>query len=182
MCINQFVTDTKEELALVRRAAEFYGVRVAISNHWAKGGEGALELADAIVDACQDENNFEFLYPLKMKLTDRVENIAQQVYGADGVAWTREARTKADMLESNPKYDNYNTIMVKTHLSLSHNPMLKGVPENWILPIKDVLIYSGAEFLCPCAGDISLMPGTSSNPGFRGIDVDVETGEVVGLF
>jgi formate--tetrahydrofolate ligase len=117
-----------------------------------------------------------------MKLRDRVELIAKEVYGADGVTWTSEAETKAKMLENDSKYDEYATMMVKTHLSLTHDPVIKGVPKNWTLPIRDVLIYSGAKFLCPCAGTISLMPGTGSNPAFRRVDVDVETGKVSGLF
>jgi formate--tetrahydrofolate ligase len=182
VCINCFHTDTKEELAVVRRAVEGAGARCAASEHWAKGGEGALELADAVLDACKEEVNFRFLYPPEMKLRDRVELIAEVVYGADGVAWTPEAEAKSKSLESDPKYADYATMMVKTHLSLSHDPALKGVPEGWVLPIRDVLVYSGAKFLCPCAGSISLMPGTSSNPGFRRIDVDVKTGKVSGLF
>jgi len=182
VCINCFHTDTKEELALVRRAVEGAGARCAASEHWAKGGEGALELADAVLDACQEEVNFRFLYPLEMKLRDRVELIAEVVYGADGVAWTPEAEAKSKQLEADPKFADYATMMVKTHLSLSHDPALKGVPEGWVLPIRDVLVYSGAKFLCPCAGAISLMPGTSSNPGFRRVDVDVKTGKVSGLF
>jgi formate--tetrahydrofolate ligase len=86
------------------------------------------------------------------------------------------------MLESDPKYNDYATMMVKTHLSLTHDPTLKGVPKGWTLPIRDVLIYSGSKFLCPCAGTISLMPGTASNPAFRRVDVDAETGKVTGLF
>jgi formate--tetrahydrofolate ligase len=86
------------------------------------------------------------------------------------------------MLESDPKYADFATMMVKTHLSLTHDPTLKGVPKGWTLPIRDVLIYSGAKFLCPCAGAISLMPGTGSNPAFRRVDVDVKTGKVSGLF
>jgi formate--tetrahydrofolate ligase len=182
VCVNRFVTDTKNEIELVRQTAEAAGARFAVSEHWEKGGEGALELADTVIEACGDENSFEFLYPLSMKLKDRVETIAQEVYGADGVAWTEAGLAKAEMLESNPQYDDYATLMVKTHLSLSHDPSLKGVPRNWILPIRDVLIYSGAKFLCPCAGEISLMPGTGSNPGFRRVDVDVQTGKVTGLF
>ena len=119
---------------------------------------------------------------MTMKLRDRVETIAQEIYGADGVAWSPEALEKAKMLEADSRYDDYATLMVKTHLSLSHEPAMKGVPRNWILPIRDVLIYSGAKFLCPCAGTISLMPGTGSNPGFRRVDVDVRTGKVTGLF
>jgi len=182
VCINQFLTDTAGEMALVRRAAEQAGARCAVSNHWALGGEGALELADAVMDACRRPGELRFLYPLEMKLRDRVELIAKEVYGADGVAWTPEAEAKSKMLESDPRYDEYATMMVKTHLSLSHDPELKGVPQGWILPIRDVLIYSGAKFLCPVAGTISLMPGTSSNPGFRRVDVDVKTGKVTGLF
>jgi len=182
VCINCFHTDTEAEIAVVRKAAEAAGARCAKSEHWAKGGEGALELADAVIDACNEGNDFKFLYPLEMKLRDRVALIAKEVYGADGVTWTPEAEAKAKMLESDPKYADYATMMVKTHLSLSHDPTLKGVPKGWILPIRDVLIYSGAKFLCPCAGTISLMPGTSSNPAFRRIDVDVETGKVSGLF
>jgi methylenetetrahydrofolate dehydrogenase (NADP+)/methenyltetrahydrofolate cyclohydrolase/formyltetrahydrofolate synthetase len=117
-----------------------------------------------------------------MKLRERVERIAKVVYGADGVSWSADAETKAKNFESDPKYDEYATMMVKTHLSLTHNPTLKGVPKGWTLPIRDVLIYSGAKFLCPCAGDITLMPGTSSNPAFRKVDVDVKTGKVQGLF
>jgi formate--tetrahydrofolate ligase len=117
-----------------------------------------------------------------MKLRDRVELIAKVVYGADGVSWAPEAEAKSKQLESDPKFADYATMMVKTHLSLSHDPTLKGVPQGWILPIRDVLVYSGAKFLCPCAGIISLMPGTSSNPGFRRVDVDVKTGKVTGLF
>jgi methylenetetrahydrofolate dehydrogenase (NADP+)/methenyltetrahydrofolate cyclohydrolase/formyltetrahydrofolate synthetase len=182
VCINCFHTDTREELALVRRAVEAAGARCAASEHWAKGGEGALELADAVLDACQDEVKFQYLYPNEMKLRDRVEHIAKEVYGADGVAWSPDAEAKSKMLEADRKYDDYSTMMVKTHLSLSHDPALKGVPEGWVLPIRDVLVYSGAKFLCPCAGSISLMPGTSSNPGFRRVDVDVKTGKVTGLF
>jgi formate--tetrahydrofolate ligase len=182
VCINSFHTDTKAEVAMVRKAAEAAGARCAVSSHWADGGDGALELADAVKDACQDENEFRFLYPLDMKLRERVAKIAQVVYGADGVSWSPEAEAKAKMLESDPKFDDYATMMVKTHLSLTHEPALKGVPKGWTLPIRDVLIYSGAKFLCPCAGAISLMPGTSSNPAFRRVDVDVSTGKVTGLF
>lgn len=182
VCVNCFETDTREEIQLVRRAAESAGVRCALSEHWAKGGEGALELADAVMDAAGDEVSFRYLYPMEMKLRDRVELIAKDIYGADGVAWAPEAEAKVKSLESDARYDEYSTMMVKTHLSLSHNPALKGVPRNWVLPIRDVLVYSGAKFLCPCAGEISLMPGTASNPGFRRVDVDVHTGKVTGLF
>ena len=182
VCINAFHTDTKKELDMVRKYAEEAGARCAVSRHWAEGGEGAIELSEAVKEACDEKTNFKFLYPLEMKLRQRVETIAKTVYGASGVSWTPEAEAKAKKFEADPKYDEYATMMVKTHLSLTHDPALKGVPKNWILPIRDILVYSGAKFLCPCAGTISLMPGTSSNPAFRRIDVDVKTGKVKGLF
>ncbi|MDP6178473.1 MAG: formate--tetrahydrofolate ligase [Desulfatiglandales bacterium] len=182
VCINAFHTDTKNEIAMVRSYAEKAGARCAVSTHWADGGDGAVEFAEAVKEACEDKTSFKFLYPIETKLCDRVEKIAKVVYGAKGVSWTPEAETKAKMLESDPKFDDYATMMVKTHLSLTDNPALKGVPKDWTLPIRDVLIYSGAKFLCPCAGTISLMPGTSSNPAFRRVDVDVKTGKVKGLF
>ena len=182
VCINCFHTDTDAEIALVKRIAEAAGARCAKSTHWANGGDGALELADAVIDASNEGNNFQFLYPIEMKLRDRVALIAKECYGADGVSWAPEAEAKAKMLEGDPKYADFATMMVKTHLSLTHDPTLKGVPKGWTLPIRDVLIYSGAKFLCPCAGTISLMPGTASNPAFRRVDVDVKTGKVSGLF
>ena len=182
VCVNRFYTDTDAEVAVVKKAAAAAGARCAESQHWLKGGEGALELADAVIDACNEKTEFKYLYPLEMKLRDRVALIAKEVYGADGVSWLPEAEAKAKMLEEDPKYADFATMMVKTHLSLTHDPVVKGVPKNWTLPIRDVLIYSGAKFLCPCAGTISLMPGTSSNPAFRRIDVDAATGKVSGLF
>lgn len=182
VCINCFHEDTDAEIAMVRKAAEAAGARCAKSTHWENGGDGAIELAEAVKEACDEETNFEFLYPLEMKLRDRVEKIATEVYGADGVSWSPEAEAKAKMLEADPKYDDFATMMVKTHLSLTHDVTIKGVPKGWTLPIRDVLIYSGAKFLCPCAGAISLMPGTSSNPAFRRVDVDTATGKVTGLF
>jgi formate--tetrahydrofolate ligase len=182
VCINSFYTDTPDEIKLVRRLVEEAGARCAVSEHWLKGGEGALELADAVIDACNDPVDFKFLYPLEMPLRQRVEVIAREVYGADGVVWTPEAEAKARMIEENPAYRDFATMMVKTHLSLSHDPNLKGVPKGWVLPVRDVLIFAGAKFLCPMTGTISLMPGTSSDPAFRRIDVDVNTGKVIGLF
>ena len=182
VCINAFHSDTKDEIAAVRRAAEAAGARCALSEHWAKGGDGALELADAVIEACNDKVDFKFLYPLEMPLRQRVDMIAKEVYGADGVSWTPEAEAKAIAFESNPEYADFATMMVKTHLSLSSDPTLKGVPKGWVLPVRDVLIFAGAKFLCPMTGAISLMPGTSSDPAYRRIDVDTETGKVMGLF
>ncbi len=182
VCINRFPTDTDAEVALVKKAAEAAGVCCAASTHWADGGDGALELADMVIEACKQESEFNFLYPMEMKLRERVDRIAKVVYGADGVTWTPEAEAKAKMFEAEAKYDDYATIMVKTHLSLSHMPDKKGVPKGWTLPVRDILLFSGAKFLCPMTGTISLMPGTASDPAFRRIDVDVKTGKVTGLF
>lgn len=182
VCINKFHTDTKDEINMIRKAAEAAGARCAVSEQWAKGGEGAIELAEAVIEACNDKTNFQYLYPLEMKLRDRVALIAKEVYGAEGVSWAPEAMAKAKAFEADPKFADFATLMVKTHLSLSHDPNMKGVPKGWTLPIRDVLVFSGAKFLCPLAGSISLMPGTGSNPGFRRVDVDTKTGEVMGLF
>ncbi len=182
VCINPFYTDTKNEIALIRKHVEQAGVRCAVSEHWLKGGDGALELADAVVDACNDKVDFKFLYPLDMPLRKRVELIAKEVYGADGVSWTPEAEAKAKKLEANPEMKDFMTMMVKTHLSLSHDPTLKGVPKGWTLPVRDILVFAGAKFLCPMTGTISLMPGTSSDPAFRRVDIDTNTAKVTGLF
>jgi formyltetrahydrofolate synthetase len=181
VCINTFPTDTKEELNIIRKAAEKAGALYANGTYYAQGGEGAQELADAVKEACKQKVNFKFLYPNEMKLRERVDKIAKLVYGADGVSWNATATEKAKAFESDPKYNDYATMMVKTHLSLTHDPTLKGVPKGWTLPIRDILIYSGAKFLCPVAGDISLMPATGSDPAFRKVDVDVKTGKVHGL-
>jgi formate--tetrahydrofolate ligase len=181
VCMNVWPTDTKEEIAIVRKAAEAAGARCAVSTHFSNGGAGALELADAVKEACKEKNDFKFLYPNEMKLRDRVAKVAKVVYGADGVAWAPEAEAKAKAFEADKKYDEFATMMVKTHLSLTHDPSIKGTPKGWTLPIRDILIYSGAKFLCPMAGTISLMPGTGSDPAFRKVDVNVKTGKVTGL-
>ena len=182
VCINSFYTDTTAEHDLIRRVAEESGARCAVSEHWLKGGEGAVELAEAVVAACEEENNFAHLYDLDMPLKERVEKIAIEIYGADGVEWSDEAEEKIAQFQADPEAAKMGMCMVKTHLSLSHDPDLKGAPKGWILPIRDVLIYKGAGFVVPVAGAIKLLPGTGSNPGFRQIDVDVNTGKVTGLF
>ena len=182
VCINKFYTDTDAEIALIRKLCAENGVRCALSEHWQYGGEGARELAQAVVEACEEETVFKPLYDLDTPLRQRVELIAREVYGADGVDWSPLAIEKAERFESDPKYADYCTMMVKTHLSLSHDPKLKGVPKGWRLPVRDILEYGGAKFLCPMAGAISMMPGTGSNPAYRRVDVDTETGNVLGLF
>jgi formate--tetrahydrofolate ligase len=182
VCINSFHTDTKDEIALVRRIAEENGALCALSEHWLKGGDGAHELAEAVVQACEEKNNFRFLYDLDTPLRKRIELIAKEVYGADGVTYSDLALEKAKMYEADPAASELGTCMVKTHLSLSHDPDVKGRPQGWELPIRDIMSFKGAGFIVPVAGAISLLPGTGSDPAYRGIDVDVETGRVRGLF
>jgi formate--tetrahydrofolate ligase len=183
VCVNSFHTDTKAEIDLVRRIAERHGAFAAVSEHWLKGGEGAIELAEAVVEACNEEHDFKFLYPHGMSLRKQIDRIAREVYGASGVTYSPKAAAKAEALEgSNGALADFGVCMVKTHLSLSHDPALKGRPTNWELPIRDFRIYKGAGLIVPIAGDIKLMPGTASDPAFRHIDVDVETGKVRGLF
>ncbi len=182
VCINSFHTDTKDEIATVKRLSEAAGARAPVSSHWLKGGEGALEFADAVIDACEEPNEFKLLYELDLPLRQRVELIAKEVYGADGVSYSAEAEAKAKRMEADPELAKLGTCMVKTHLSLTHDPNIKGTPKGWVLPVRDILTYNGAGFVVPVAGAISLMPGTGSNPAFRRVDVDVETGKVKGLF
>jgi len=182
VCINKFYTDTDAEVKAIRKLAEQAGARVALSEHWEKGGEGALELADAVIEACEQPNDFKFLYELETPLRERIELLAKEVYGADGVDYTPEALTKAKAMEEDPDISKLGTCMVKTHLSLTDDPKLKGAPKGWRLRIRDILAFKGAGFVVPMSGDVKLMPGTSSDPAYRRIDVDVETGKVKGLF
>ncbi len=182
VCINHFYTDTDNEIKVVRRLAEEAGAKVAVSKHWQYGGDGAKEFAEAVVEACEEPSDFKFLYELDTPLRKRIELIAKEVYGADGVDYTPDALEKIKKMEGDPKFEKMGTCMVKTHLSLSDDPTLKGVPKGWNLKIRDILTYGGADFLVPVAGAISLMPGTAANPAFRKVDVDVETGKVEGLF
>jgi len=182
VCVNCFPTDTKAEIDLVKKRAQEAGARCAASTHFMDGGDGALELADAVIDACEEESKFEFLYPMDMPLRERVDTIAREVYGGEGADWSPEAERKAKMLEEDPQFKEYATMMAKTHLSLSHEPTWKGVPKGWRLPVRDIYIYSGAKFLVPVAGTIPFMPGTSSNPAYTKVDVETDTGKVTGLF
>jgi formate--tetrahydrofolate ligase len=182
VCINQFHTDTPAEIAAIRKAAGDAGAFVALSNHWGKGGEGARELAEAVVAAAEEKNDFRFLYDLSMPLAQRIETIAREVYGADGVDYTDEARKKIALYQADPELAAMGTCMVKTHLSLSDDPNVKGRPSGWRLRIRDVLVYRGAGFVVPVAGDIKLMPGTASKPAFLNVDVEAGSGRVTGIF
>jgi formate--tetrahydrofolate ligase len=182
VCINGFSADTKAEHKLIKKIAEQQGAIAIVSEHWLKGGDGAVELAQAVIDTCSQKNNFKYLYDYELPLRKRIELIAKEVYGANGVSYSEIALEKLKSLEANPATQKFGMCMAKTHLSLSYDPEFKGRPIGWQLPIRDVLVYKGAEFIVPLAGEIKLMPGTSSDPAFRRIDVDVNTGKVKGLF
>ena len=182
VCINKFYTDTDAEEALVRRIAEEYGAEAAVSDHWLKGGDGAIALAEKVAAIAQEEKDFQYLYDLEMPQKERIEKIATEVYGAKGVTYSDKALNKIKQIDSTPEMGKLGTCMVKTHLSLSHDPNLKGRPTGWELPIHDIMVYEGAGYVVPIAGDINLLPGTGSNPAYRRIDVDVKTGKVQGLF
>ena len=182
VCLNAFYTDTAAERDLVRRIAESAGARFAVSDHWLKGGEGALELAEAVIEACEEPNRFEYLCDLSEPLKDRIEKQVKEVYGGDGVDYGELALEKLAAYQEDPEIAALPVCVAKTQYSLSHDPKLLGRPKGWRMPVKDVLVYRGAGLLVPVAGEIKLMPGTSASPAYRRIDVDVETGKVKGLF
>jgi formate--tetrahydrofolate ligase len=182
VCINRYMTDTQAEIDMVSKIAETHGAKVACSEHWLKGGDGAIELAEVVVEACDEPKDFKFLYDLNTPLRKRIDIIAKEIYGAKGVTYTPRAQRRLKSLQKNSNFHELGTCMVKTHLSLSHDPDLKGRPHNWDLPIRDFMVYKGAGFIVPVAGNIKLMPGTASDPAYRRIDVDLETGKVTGLF
>ncbi len=182
VCLNAFYTDTPAERELVREVATAAGARFAVSDHWLKGGAGAEELAREVIAACEEKNDFAYLSDLAEPLTARVEAIVKEVYGGEGVDWSPEAAAKIAQLEADPDSAHLPICMAKTQYSLSHDPALSGRPKGWRLPVRDVLVYRGAGFVVPVAGEIKLMPGTSASPAFRRVDVDTATGRVKGLF
>ncbi|MBO4335699.1 MAG: formate--tetrahydrofolate ligase [Desulfovibrio sp.] len=182
VCINRFHTDTAEEVGVIRSMCEQAGARVAVSEHWEKGGEGALELADSVLEALSEPVHFTPLYDWQAPICERIERIAHEVYGADGVEYSSLAKEKLAGFQARPDASELGICMVKTQYSLSDDPSKKGAPKGWQLHVRDAVCFGGAGLVCPIAGDISLMPGTGSNPAFRRIDVDLETEQVTGLF
>jgi len=183
VAVNSFKDDTPAEVELVRKAAIAAGAEDAIvSSHWMDGGAGAAKLAEAVVAACEKPNNFEFLYPLKgTSIKDKIEIICKKIYGADGVEYSEEAEKKI-ALYTRLGFDELPLCMAKTHLSLSHDPNLKGVPKGYTVPIRDIRASVGAGFLYPLLGTMRTMPGLPTRPVYYDVDLDLETGQVVGLF
>ncbi|MDO5536609.1 MAG: formate--tetrahydrofolate ligase [Desulfovibrionaceae bacterium] len=182
VCLNSFVTDTPNEIKAVRRFCESAGARFAVSEHWAKGGDGALELADAVLDATREKSFFTPLFTPQTPFDERIRKIASEVYGADGVEISPTARRKLADLQAREDAKDLSICMVKTQYSLSDNAQLTGAPTGWQLVVRDVLFHGGAGLVIPVAGDMSLMPGTGSRPSYRNIDVNTNTGTVTGLF
>jgi methylenetetrahydrofolate dehydrogenase (NADP+)/methenyltetrahydrofolate cyclohydrolase/formyltetrahydrofolate synthetase len=182
VAVNSFKDDTLAEVELVRQAALEAGAEDAVvARHWMEGGEGAVKLAEAVVAACEKPTNFKFLYPLDLTIKEKIELICKQIYGADGVDYLPEAEAKIE-LYTKLGFDKLPLCMAKTHLSLSHDPSLKGVPQNYRIPIRDIRASVGAGFLYPLLGEMRTMPGLPTRPVFYDVDLDLETDRVVGLF
>jgi len=182
VAVNQFNTDTPAELELVCKMAVEEGgaVDAVISNHWGLGGKGAVNLAEAVVRAAEQPSDFKFLYPLDRPIKQKIETIAKEIYGAEGVEYSPEAEDRIAEY-TRLGFDKLPICMAKTHLSLSHDPKLKGVPKGFIIPIRDVRASFGAGFLYPVLGKISTMPGLPTRPAFMDIDIDLVTGKILGL-
>jgi formyltetrahydrofolate synthetase len=182
VAVNSFADDTSAEVELVREAALAAGAEDSVvSRHWMEGGEGAKALAEAVVKAVEKPTDFKFLYPLDWSIKKKIETICKEIYGADGVDYEPEAEAKIE-LYTKLGFDDLPLCMAKTHLSLSHDPALKGVPTGFRVPISDIRASVGAGFLYPLVGKMSTMPGLPTRPVFYDVDLDLETGKVVGLF
>ena len=182
VAINRFHTDTDAELELVKQACLKSGkvVDAVVTNHWEEGSVGAIDLGKAVIKAAEQENDFKFRYPLDMPIKDKIETIAKKVYGADGVDYSPEAEKQIEKY-TRLGYDKMPICMAKTHLSLSHDPELKGRPSGFRIPIRSVNASIGAGFLYPLLGSMSTMPGLPTRPAYYDIDIDLETGCVLGL-
>jgi formyltetrahydrofolate synthetase len=183
VAVNSFKDDTQAEVELVREAAVEAGAEDAVvSRHWMEGGAGAAKLAEAVVAACEKPNDFDFLYPLEgTSIKDKIEIICKEIYGADGVDYEPVAEARIETF-TRLGFDELPLCMAKTHLSLSHDPLLKGVPTGFRVPIRDIRASVGAGFLYPLLGSMSTMPGLPTRPVYYDVDLDLETGRVIGLF
>jgi formyltetrahydrofolate synthetase len=183
VAVNKFFTDTDNELELVRKAAVTQGgaFDAVVSEHWEFGGEGAVKLAEAVIAASNEEHDFKFLYPLEASIKEKIEAIATEIYGADGVDYSPDAEARIADYER-LGFGNSTICMAKTHLSLSHDPALKGVPKGFRIPVSDIRASVGAGFLYPILGEMRTMPGLSTRPAYFDVDLDPDTGEVKGLF
>ncbi len=179
VAINAFPTDHPSEHRAIREVAEQMGARSAVCTHFADGGRGAVELAEAVAEAAEEPSDFRFLYDSDASLRDKIETVARRVYGADGVSYTAVATKQIDTYEA-AGFGRLPVCIAKTHLSISSDPALKGAPTGWTLPVREVRASAGAGFVYPICGDMRTMPGLSAQPAAARIDLDDE-GEIVGL-
>ncbi len=180
VAINAFPTDYESEYNAIREVAEGMGARIAVCNHFSEGGAGAVELAEAVAEASEEPTKFEPLYSDETPLREKIETVAEKVYGASGVEYAPEASRRLDSYEKNG-FGNLPVCIAKTHLSISSDPSLKGAPTGWVLPVREVRASVGAGFIYPICGEMRTMPGLSASPAAENIDID-ENGETVGLF
>nr|MBA2465871.1 formate--tetrahydrofolate ligase [Nocardioidaceae bacterium] len=180
VAINAFPTDHVSEHAAIREIAERAGARCAVSSHFSDGGRGAIELAEAVAEAANEPSEFRLLYRDEASLREKIEAIATQVYGADGVDYSAPASRQIDTYEK-AGFGRLPICMAKTHLSLSSDPTLKGAPTGWTLPVREVRASVGAGYVYPICGDMRTMPGLGSDPAAAHVDID-EDDETVGLF
>jgi formyltetrahydrofolate synthetase len=183
VAVNRFTSDTDKEIEVVKKAAEEAGAEGAfLSDVWAKGGEGGVELAEAVVSACEksDPKKFKFLYPDEMSIKEKIETIATEIYRAGSVTYTPEAEARIKLF-TDMGLSHLPLCMAKTHLSFTHDWNIKGAPRDWTLPITDVRASVGAGFIFPLCGTMRTMPGLPTRPVFTDIDIDPKTGKVLGL-
>jgi len=181
VAVNAFPDDTEAELELVRKAAAEAGAEGAVvSKHWAEGGAGAADLAEAVVAAADKPSDFKFLYPLDESIEEKIRTISVEIYGADGIEFSDLAKEQVE-LYTKLGFDGLPICMAKTHLSLSHDASLKGVPKGFTVPIREIRASVGAGFLYPLIGSMSTMPGLPTRPAYMDIDIDPETEKIVGL-
>ena len=181
VAVNRFKDDTDNEVALVRRLAIAAGAADAVvSNHWAQGGAGAVELGKAVIAACEKPSDFHFLYSLDLSIKEKIEKIVREMYGGAGVEYSPEAEKKVE-LYTRQGFDKLPICMAKTQYSLSHDPNLKGAPSGFIVPVRDIRASVGAGFLYPLLGTMATMPGLSTRPGYYDVDLDTATGRIIGL-
>ncbi len=179
VAINAFPGDHDGDIKAIREIATEYGARAALSTHFADGGKGAVELAEAVKEAAEEPSHFQLLYPDGMSLRDKINTVATAVYGADGIELSPTAAKQLDTYEA-AGFGNLPVCIAKTHLSISSDPQLKGAPTGWTLPVREVRASVGAGFVYPICGDMRTMPGLGKNPAAKHIDID-ESGEIVGL-
>lgn len=184
VAVNQFKNDTEAEIEAVKKASMDAGAFDAVlSNHWAKGGAGAADLAAAVQKACQanDAANFKYLYEVDKPIKEKIETISKEIYGADGVEYSDLANKQIETYEQ-AGFGNMPICMAKTQYSFSCDASAKGVPTGFKITVREIRSCAGAGFLYPICGEIMTIPGLPTRPGFYDVDVDLETGDVIGLF